>query len=69
MSEQISNSGCRVAISSNGADELFAGYYDHYSFWLRKWEAVQITQNLLLIGRIAGKYVQNPILQSPDVFL
>ena len=34
MSEQISNSGCRVAVSGNGADELFAGYYDHYSFWL-----------------------------------
>ena len=31
MSEQISNLGCRVAISGNGADELFAGYYDHYS--------------------------------------
>ena len=34
MSEAISEAGCRVAISGNGADELFTGYYDHYSFWL-----------------------------------
>jgi asparagine synthase (glutamine-hydrolysing) len=70
MSEQISNSGCRVAISGNGADELFAGYYDHYSFWLA--EMGSSTNHSKLVAdwkKSYGKYVQNPILQSPDVFL
>ena len=70
MSEQISNSGCRVAISGNGADELFAGYYDHYSFWLAEMSSRSNHSKLIAdwTNRY-GKYVQNPILQNPDVFL
>ena len=30
LSEQISKSGFKVAISGTGADEIFTGYYDHY---------------------------------------
>ena len=70
MSEQISNSGCRVAISGNGADELFAGYYDHYSFWLAEMGSSTNHSKLVADWKNSyGKYVQNPILQSPDVFL
>jgi len=70
MSEQISNSGCRVAISGNGADELFAGYYDHYSFWLAEMSSGSNHSKLIADWRNSyGKYVQNPILQNPDVFI
>ena len=70
MSEQISNSGCRVAISGNGADELFAGYYDHYSFWLSEMSSRSNHSKLIADWKNSyGKYVQNPILQNPDVFL
>ena len=70
MSEQISNSGCRVAISGNGADELFAGYYDHYSFWLAEMSSRSNHSKLIADWTNSyGKYVQNPILQNPDVFL
>ena len=30
LSEQISKSGFKVAISGTGADEIFTGYYDHF---------------------------------------
>ena len=70
MSEQISNSGCRVAISGNGADELFAGYYDHYSFWLAEMSSRSNHSKLIADWTNSyGKYVQNPILQNPDIFL
>ena len=70
MSEQISNLGCRVAISGNGADELFAGYYDHYSFWLAEMGSCSNHSKLIADWTNSyGKYVQNPILQNPDVFL
>ena len=70
MSEQISNSGCRVAISGNGADELFAGYYDQYSFWLAEMSSRSNHSKLIADWTNSyGKYVQNPILQNPDIFL
>ena len=70
MSEQISNLGCRVAISGNGADELFAGYYDHYSFWLAEMSSRSNHSKLIADWTNSyGKYVQNPILQNPDIFL
>ena len=70
MSEQISNLGCRVAISGNGADELFAGYYDHYLFWLSEMSSRSNHSKLIADWKNSyGKYVQNPILQNPDVFL
>ena len=70
MSEQISILGCRVAISGNGADELFAGYYDHYSFWLAEMSSRSNHSKLIADWTNSyGKYVQNPILQNPDVFL
>lgn len=34
MLEKIKKKGFKVVISGNGADEIFAGYYDHYLFHL-----------------------------------
>ena len=69
MSEQIADSGCRVAISGTGADELFTGYYDHYSFWLAEMSNKSNHSQLKSDWADSyGKYVQNPKLKDPDVF-
>ena len=34
MLEKIKEKGFKVVLSGNGADEIFAGYYDHYLFHL-----------------------------------
>ena len=34
MQKQISEKGYKVVLSGNGADEIFAGYYDHYLYHL-----------------------------------
>ena len=69
MSEAIADAGCRVAISGNGADELFTGYYDHYSFWLAEMK----NQNSFIDlqsdwQKSYGAHVQNPVLKDPLVF-
>jgi asparagine synthase (glutamine-hydrolysing) len=69
MSEAIANSGCKVAISGNGADELFTGYYDHYSFWLAEMQHKQNFQSLKSDWyKSYGAHVQNPLLSNPLVF-
>ena len=69
MSEAISEAGCRVAISGNGADELFTGYYDHYSFWLAEMKNKNSFTDLQSDWQKSyGAYVQNPVLQDPLVF-
>ncbi|MBH67605.1 MAG: asparagine synthase (glutamine-hydrolyzing) [Rhodospirillaceae bacterium] len=69
MSEEIAKSGCRVAISGNGADELFAGYYDHYSFWLAEMRNETNFPKLKSDWAASyGAFIQNPKLQDPMVF-
>ena len=69
MSEEIAKSGCRVAISGNGADELFTGYYDHYSFWLAEMRNEANFPRLKSDWTASyGAYIQNPKLQDPLVF-
>ena len=69
MSEAIADAGCRVAISGNGADELFTGYYDHYSFWLAEMKNHNSFINLRSDWQKSyGAHVQNPVLKDPLVF-
>jgi asparagine synthase (glutamine-hydrolysing) len=69
LSEQISESGYRVAISGTSADELFTGYYDHfllhlnavrnnvnYNHYLHDWE-----KNIL-------SFVRNPVFRNPALY-
>ena len=69
LSEAISQSGYRVAISGSAADELFTGYYDHYAFWLAEMSTKPRFASLLEDWQGSyGAYVQNPVLQDPLVF-
>lgn len=68
LSEKISELGYKVAVSGTAADEIFTGYYDHYSFWLAGQIANDNTQHDALIAewkQSYGKWVNNPLLQDP----
>ena len=66
LSEKIKENGFKVAISGTGADEIFTGYYDHYSFWLKEMQEEENFKQLLK-DRDSGyaKYVNNPLLKDP----
>ena len=69
LSRSISEGGYKVAISGSGADELFTGYYDHYSFWLAEMRDRPDFECLLEDWRQSyGGFVRNPVLQDPLVF-
>lgn len=70
LSESIGASGYKVAISGTGADEIFTGYYDHYAFWLATQRDRHDFEDLLKDWRDGfGKFVRNPHLQNPRVFI
>ncbi|MCH7935491.1 MAG: asparagine synthase (glutamine-hydrolyzing) [Proteobacteria bacterium] len=75
LSEAIGEKGYKVAVSGTGADELFTGYYDHYSMWLAAMSRLAeddpgIDFEALMADwrRGFGKYVRNPLLQDPLTF-
>ncbi len=66
LSEKIKENGFKVAISGTGADEIFTGYYDHYSFWLTIMKKEENFSELLE-AREKGyaQYINNPLLKDP----
>lgn len=72
LSENIHNQGYKIAISGTAADELFTGYYDHYSMWLAEMSGeTSDTQFAALVDDWKGSYgavVRNPFLQDPTAF-
>ncbi len=76
LSEAIHDAGYKVAVSGTGADEIYTGYYDHYSMWLAQmWRRAQIDATVDFETLLAdwkggfGSYVQNPLLQDPMTFV
>jgi len=76
LSEAIHDAGYKVAVSGSGADELYTGYYDHYSMWLAQmWKRSQIDSTVDFETLLAdwkggfGAHVQNPLLQDPMTFV
>ena len=76
LSEAIHDAGYKVAVSGSGADELYTGYYDHYSMWLAQmWRRAQIDPTVDFETLMAdwkggfGAHVQNPLLQDPMTFV
>ncbi|PIW29033.1 MAG: asparagine synthase (glutamine-hydrolyzing) [Rhodospirillales bacterium CG15_BIG_FIL_POST_REV_8_21_14_020_66_15] len=76
LSEAIHDAGYKVAVSGTGADELYTGYYDHYSMWLAQmWKRAQIDpavdfETLLSDWKGGfGAHVQNPLLRDPMTFV
>ena len=76
LSEAIHDAGYKVAVSGSGADEIYTGYYDHYSMWLAQmWRRSQIDPTVDFETLLAdwkggfGAHVQNPLLQDPMTFV
>lgn len=68
--DAIAHDGIKVALSGNGADEIFTGYYDHYSFWLADQAGSPGHDDRVADWRRTyGAVVRNPYLQDPDVFV
>lgn len=72
LSEAISDAGYKIAISGTAADEIFTGYYDHYSMWLAAMHDQPDTDFDRLVSDWQsgmGAHVQNPGLQDPRCFV
>jgi len=76
LSESISGSGFKVAVSGTAADELFTGYYDHYSMWLAAMSRRSETDPAIDIDALMadwrgglGARVENPVLRDPLAFV
>ncbi|MBM3602063.1 MAG: asparagine synthase (glutamine-hydrolyzing) [Alphaproteobacteria bacterium] len=70
LSEAIHARGYRVAVSGTAADELFTGYYDHYSMWLAEMSGRSDFSRLVEDWKGSyGAYVQNPVLKDPLAFV
>ncbi len=71
LSQSIHEQGYKIALSGTAADELFTGYYDHYSMWLAEMKATEGTDFNALVNdwkQSYGKVVRNPYLQDPLAF-
>lgn len=68
---QIAANGYKVAISGTGADELFTGYYDHYSMYLRSvhGDESDFDEALENWRSHVGPVIRNPRLQDPFCFI
>jgi asparagine synthase (glutamine-hydrolysing) len=72
LSEAIHDQGYKIAVSGTAADELFTGYYDHYSMWLAYMKANTDADFEQLVDDWKNSYgavVNNPKLQDPLAFL
>jgi asparagine synthase (glutamine-hydrolysing) len=70
LSQAIREHGFKVALSGSAADELFTGYYDHYSFWLAHMSGRPEFPRLLGDWRESyGAHVRNPLLKDPLNFV
>lgn len=71
LSEAIHEQGYKISVSGSAADELFTGYYDHYSMWLAYMKNntdVDFNQLVADWKRSYGAVVNNPKLQDPLAF-
>ena len=70
LSEKISKSGFKVAISGTGADEIFTGYYDHYLLYFASVNNFRIKNNELIYWKkhVYPK-IRNNLLKDPNLYL
>ena len=70
LSESMKSRGFSVSISGTGADEIFSGYYDHYSYWLASMQSEKNFNGLYDQWKNSyGKFVNNPLIKNLSNFL
>jgi asparagine synthase (glutamine-hydrolysing) len=69
--ESIADHGYHISISGTAADELFTGYYDHYSMYLYEVrnESHTYSTSLSAWNEHISPIVRNPYLKDPMVFI
>lgn len=69
LMREVASSGDKVILEGIGADEIFAGYYDHHNAFLgdlARSDQDLHRQALSDWGHGAGKFTRNPFLRDPD---
>ena len=70
LQKEISKRGFKVAIAGTGADELFAGYYDHSLYWLAEtYTEEKMKEKINNWENNIGQFIQNKELQDPLKFI
>ena len=70
LTESVAAEGFKLAINGNGSDEIFAGYYDHYLYWLSGlYGTAAFEDEVARWQQSMGKYVRNPIFKDPMRFV
>ena len=74
LMKAIAGNGYKVSISGTAADEIFSGYYDHYSLHIAQMYKENAThglyeETLKNWERHIKPIVRNPVLQDPLVFV
>lgn len=70
LSEEISKRGFKVALSGNGGDEIFTGYYSHYQKYFASIPKNQkYNKELANWEKFVKPSIRNPILREHDYFL
>jgi asparagine synthase (glutamine-hydrolysing) len=65
----IAESGYRIAVSGNGADEIFTGYYDHHLQYLYEIWGTDLFESALRAWKTRVEpFVRNPYLKNPYLF-
>ena len=70
LSEEISRAGFKVALSGNGADEIFSGYYSHYQKYFASIDHDdKFIRELAHWEKLVKPFIRNPILKDYDHFI
>ncbi len=70
LTERMKSRGFSVSISGTGADEIFSGYYDHYSYWLASMHSEKNFNALYDQWKNSyGRFVENPLIKDLSNFL
>lgn len=71
LMECVARKGYRISISGTAADELFTGYYDHHSMYLREVsnDNSLFKESLENWEKHIQPIVRNPLLQNPMAFI
>lgn len=69
LSEKISGSGYRVALSGTAADELYTGYYDHFLLYLNAMHShAHYSRSMQDWQQHIAPLVRNPTLRDPLLY-
>ncbi len=70
LTETVAAEGFKLAINGNGSDEIFAGYYDHYLYWLAGlYGTSEFEPEVERWRNSMGKFVRNPLFKDPMRFV